>query len=112
MSDNADSPPNEPQNDLLDLSSLRLMPAWVGDFGKPDNRAWRGLYFAYLRFFVPLFGKIFCGDGQTHAYILESLKHYPAQHGVAAKMREMGCRDVRIVPLLGGVMTINCGVKP
>lgn len=84
----------------------------VLDFGKPDNRLWRGLYFAYLQFFVPLFGRIFCGDSQTHAYILESLKHYPAQHGVAAKMREMGCRDVRIVPLLGGVMTINYGVKP
>jgi demethylmenaquinone methyltransferase/2-methoxy-6-polyprenyl-1,4-benzoquinol methylase len=84
----------------------------VLDFGKPDNAAWRALYFAYLRTFVPLFGKVFCGDGQTHAYILESLKHYPAQHGVAAKMQEMGCRDVRIIPLLGGVMTINQGVKP
>lgn len=84
----------------------------VLDFGKPDNAAWRALYFAYLRTFVPVFGKVFCGDGQTHAYILESLKHYPAQHGVAAKMHEMGCRDVRIIPLLGGVMTINHGVMP
>lgn len=84
----------------------------VLDFGKPDNRLWRWLYFAYLRFFVPVFGRIFCGDSQTHAYILESLKHYPAQLGVAAKMRALGCHDVRIVPLLGGVMTINYGVKP
>lgn len=84
----------------------------VLDFGKPDNAAWRALYFGYLRTLVPLFGKLFCGDGQTHAYILESLKHYPAQHGVAAEMRELGCADVRIVPMLGGVMTINYGVKP
>jgi len=84
----------------------------VLDFGKPDNVLWRSLYFAYLRLFVPFFGRICCGDSQTHAYILESLKHYPAQHGVAAKMRELGCRDVRIVPLLGGVMTINYGVRP
>lgn len=90
-------------------SGARLL---VLDFGKPDNAVWRALYFAYLRLFVPLFGWLFCGDSQTHAYILESLKHYPAQHGVAAKMRKMGCRDVRIVPLLGGVMTINYGVKP
>jgi demethylmenaquinone methyltransferase/2-methoxy-6-polyprenyl-1,4-benzoquinol methylase len=84
----------------------------VLDFGKPDNAAWRALYFAYLRTFVPIFGKVFCGDGQTYAYILESLKHYPAQHGVAAKMQELGCRDVRIIPMLGGTMTINHGVKP
>src|SRR5436190_2192426 len=82
------------------------------DFGKPDNAVWRMLYFAYLRTFVPVFGRVFCGDGQTHAYILESLRHYPAQHGVAAKMQEMGGREVRIIPLLGGVMTINFGMKP
>ena len=84
----------------------------VLDFGKPDNAAWRAFYFSYLGLVVPVFGRVFCRDAQAYAYILESLKHYPAQHGVAAKMQEMGCRDVRIIPLLGGVMTINHGVKP
>jgi demethylmenaquinone methyltransferase/2-methoxy-6-polyprenyl-1,4-benzoquinol methylase len=84
----------------------------VLDCGKPDHPAWRALYFGYLRMVVPVFGRLFCGDGQAYAYILESLKHYPAQHGVAAKMRDLGCRDVKIIPLLGGVMTINLGVKP
>jgi demethylmenaquinone methyltransferase / 2-methoxy-6-polyprenyl-1,4-benzoquinol methylase len=83
----------------------------VLDFGKPDNALWRSLYFAYLRWFVPLFGKVFCGDSQTHAYILESLQHYPAQHGVAGEMKALGCSDVRIVHLLGGVMSINYGRK-
>lgn len=84
----------------------------VLDFGKPDNPVWRALYFGHLRVCVPMFGRIFCGDRQTYGYILESLRHYPAQHGVAAAMRELGIGEVRIVPLLGGVMTINCGVKP
>lgn len=83
----------------------------VLDFGKPDNALWRSLYLAYLRWFVPVFGKIFCGDSQTHAYILESLQHYPAQHGVAAEMKALGCSDVRIIHLLGGVMSINYGRK-
>ena len=83
----------------------------VLDFGKPDNATWRAAYFAYLRIGVPVFGRLFCGDSQTHAYILESLHHYPAQKGVAEAMRELGCRDVRIVLLLGGIMTINLGVK-
>jgi demethylmenaquinone methyltransferase / 2-methoxy-6-polyprenyl-1,4-benzoquinol methylase len=84
----------------------------VLDFGKPDNAVWRSLYFGYLRVCVPLFGRVFCGDSQTHGYILESLRHYPAQQGVLARMRELGCREARIVPFLGGVMTINHGVKP
>lgn len=81
------------------------------DFGKPNFAPWRAAYFAYLRFFVPLFGKIFCGNSATHAYILESLLKYPAQIGVAALLLELGCREVRIVNLLGGVMSINTAVK-
>ncbi len=83
----------------------------VLDFGKPDNGLWRSLYFLYLRMFVPLFGKIFCGDSQLYSYILESLKNYPAQHGVAEKMKALGCKNVGITHFLGGVMTINYGEK-
>ena len=83
----------------------------VLDFGKPDHALWRRLYFAYLRCAVPLLGQIFCGDAQAYAYILESLDHYPAQRGVAAQMQEMKCQDVRVINLLGGVMSINYGRK-
>ena len=117
--------------DLVTIAyGLRNLPSWelglsemwrvarpggrllVLDFGKPDHALWRKLYFSYLRRCVPVFGRIFCGDAQTHAYILESLEHYPAQHGVAARLAEMGCQNLRLIPMLGGVMTINAGTKP
>jgi demethylmenaquinone methyltransferase / 2-methoxy-6-polyprenyl-1,4-benzoquinol methylase len=84
----------------------------VLDFGKPEHPVWRWLYFAYLRRVVPVFGRLFCGDGALYAYILDSLQHYPAQQGVAAAMTRLGCIEVRILRLLGGMMTINCGVNP
>ncbi len=83
----------------------------VLDFGKPDNAVWRAIYFGYLRWFVPLLGRFFCGDPETHAYILESLLHYAAQRGVAAKMRELGFADTRVLNLMGGIMSINYGKK-
>jgi demethylmenaquinone methyltransferase/2-methoxy-6-polyprenyl-1,4-benzoquinol methylase len=83
----------------------------VLDFGKPDNAWWRRLYFAYLRWMVPVYGRVFCGDAQAYGYILESLTQYPAQHGVAAAMRELNCADVRVLNLLGGAMSINFGRK-
>lgn len=86
--------------------------ALVLDFGKPDNAAWRACYFGYLRWFVPLFGRLFCGDSATHAYILESLLRYPGQRGVDERMRAAGFVETRIVNLLGGVMSINVGRKP
>ncbi len=83
----------------------------VLDFGKPDNALWRLLYFGYLRSFVPMLGRIFCGNPAAYAYILESLHHYPAQRGVAEKMTALGFRNVRIINFLGGIMSINCAEK-
>jgi len=83
----------------------------VLDFGKPDNTVWRMLYFTYLRLVVPLLGLLFCGNASAYAYILESLKHYPAQNGVADKMRSLGMTNVQITNLLGGMMSINYGEK-
>jgi demethylmenaquinone methyltransferase/2-methoxy-6-polyprenyl-1,4-benzoquinol methylase len=84
----------------------------VLDFGKPANALWRGLYFAHLKMSVPLMGWLFCGDASAYAYILESLKHYPAQLAVAEKMRALKLNNVRVINLLGGAMAINCGEKP
>ena len=83
----------------------------VLDFGKPDNAAWRGAYLAYLRFAVPVFGRLFCKNSEAYAYILESLQHYPAQRGVDEKLRALGAANARIVNFLGGVMSINVAEK-
>ena len=83
----------------------------VLDFGRPANALWRGLYFAHLKMSVPLMGWLFCGDASAYAYILESLKHYPAQLAVAEKMRALKLENVRVINLLGGAMAINCGEK-
>jgi demethylmenaquinone methyltransferase/2-methoxy-6-polyprenyl-1,4-benzoquinol methylase len=79
----------------------------VLDFGKPDFLPWRWVYFQYLERICPLFGKVFCGDSDTHGYILDSLKAYPAQHGVDSALRELGYVETRIQTLLGGTMTLN-----
>lgn len=83
----------------------------VLDFGKPRNWVLRTLYFLYLRLIVPLLGLLFCGNASAYAYILDSLRQYPAQDGVAAGMRELGLQQVQIHNLLGGMMSINSGVR-
>ena len=84
----------------------------VLDFGKPANALWRGIYFAHLKCTVPLLGWMFCGNADAYAYILESLKQYPAQPAVAAKMRDLKLMNVRVINFLGGAMAINYGEKP
>jgi demethylmenaquinone methyltransferase/2-methoxy-6-polyprenyl-1,4-benzoquinol methylase len=84
----------------------------VLDFGKPANAFWRAVYFTHLKMSVPLIGLLFCGNASAYAYILESLKHYPAQLAVAEKMRALQLANVRVINLLGGAMAINYGEKP
>jgi demethylmenaquinone methyltransferase/2-methoxy-6-polyprenyl-1,4-benzoquinol methylase len=84
----------------------------VLDFGKPPNALWRAIYFAHLRISAPLMGWLFCGNADAYAYILESLKHYPAQLAVAEKMRELKLSNIRVINLLGGAMAINYGERP
>lgn len=83
----------------------------VLEFGKPSNWLWRKLYFSYLKNAVPIVGRIFCNNSPAYAYIHESLQHYVGQEGIAKRMRELGCRDARVINLLGGAMSINVGVK-
>jgi demethylmenaquinone methyltransferase/2-methoxy-6-polyprenyl-1,4-benzoquinol methylase len=84
----------------------------VLDFGKPDDPLWRGFYFGYLGLFVPLLGRVLGGSASAYAYILESLAHYPAQRALAARMRQLGLANVRVINLLGGAMAIHYAEKP
>jgi len=84
----------------------------VLDFGRPANALWRAVYFTHLKMSVPLIGLLFCGNASAYAYILESLKHYPAQLAVADKMRQLKLVNVRVINLLGGAMAINFGEMP
>jgi len=83
----------------------------VLDFGKPAHPVWRAVYFAYLRAAVPLFGWVFAGRADAYAYILESLRHYPDQAGVAALLRRQGLERVRVIELLGGAMVLHRAEK-
>lgn len=84
----------------------------VLDFGKPEHRRWRAVYFFYLGRIVPWLGACFCRNAPAYAYILESLQHYPAQAGVSATLKELGCAEVHMHNILGGAMSIHCALKP
>jgi demethylmenaquinone methyltransferase/2-methoxy-6-polyprenyl-1,4-benzoquinol methylase len=72
---------------------------------------WRALYFAYLRLVVPVFGRVFCGDADSYRYILESLKEYPAQAGIAGLLLKNGWVSPDTVNILGGMMSLTAAHK-
>ncbi|MGD0059988.1 MAG: bifunctional demethylmenaquinone methyltransferase/2-methoxy-6-polyprenyl-1,4-benzoquinol methylase UbiE [Verrucomicrobiia bacterium] len=82
------------------------------DFGKPESRVFRALYFGYLRVVLPILGRMFCGDPDTYGYILASLQNYPAQRGIEELMETCGYRECGFEEFCLGSMAINYGVKP
>jgi demethylmenaquinone methyltransferase/2-methoxy-6-polyprenyl-1,4-benzoquinol methylase len=82
------------------------------DFGKPGSTLWRSVYFGYLRVVLPILGHIFCGDPDTHGYILASLQEYPAQQGIKSLMESCGYHDCGFEEFVGGAMAVNFGGKP
>lgn len=77
------------------------------DFNKPGNTVVRGAYLAYLSATGSLLGWLLHRDPDTYRYIPESIRRYPGAHGVAELLRAHGFSTVRIIPLLGGLMTLH-----
>jgi demethylmenaquinone methyltransferase/2-methoxy-6-polyprenyl-1,4-benzoquinol methylase len=82
------------------------------DFDRPSNPVVRVVYLAYLTIVGSLLGFVLHGDPDTYRYIPESIRNYPGAAGVARLMECQGFVDVRVVPLLGGLMAIHVATKP
>lgn len=77
------------------------------DFNRPDSATLRAVYFAYLRTVGSLLGWILHRDADTYRYIPASIDRYPGAAGIARLLVAHGFTDVRVVPLLGGLMTLH-----
>ncbi len=77
------------------------------DFNRPESAMLRAVYLAYLVGVGSALGWILHRDPDTYRYIPESIRRYPGAEGVARLLASHGFTDVRIVPLLGGLMTLH-----
>src|SRR4029453_5909586 len=81
------------------------------DFNRPQSRMIRAVYLTYLTIAGSLLGWILHRDPDTYRYIPESIKRYPGAEGVASRLRAHGFSQVRVVPLLFGLMTLHIAQK-
>jgi demethylmenaquinone methyltransferase / 2-methoxy-6-polyprenyl-1,4-benzoquinol methylase len=77
------------------------------DFNRPEHPVVRAAYLAYLTLVGSVLGLVLHRDPDTYRYIPESIRNYPGAAGVARLLGQRGFTDVRVVPLLGGLMTIH-----
>ena len=82
------------------------------DFNRPGNALVRSVYHGYLTVVGSLLGLTLHGDPDTYRYIPESIRNYPGAPAVARLMTHFGFVDVRVIPVLGGLMAIHLARKP
>lgn len=81
------------------------------DFNRPDSRVVRAVYLAYLTVVGSVLGWALHRDADTYRYIPASIRRYPGANGVARLMEKAGFVDVRVLPVLGGLMAIHLAAK-
>lgn len=81
------------------------------DFDKPETAWLRTVYLGYLDVVGATLGWALHRDPDTYRYIPASIRRYPGARGVVSMMKAMGFRDVRHIPVLGGLMAIHLAQK-
>jgi ubiquinone/menaquinone biosynthesis methyltransferase len=78
------------------------------DFNRPESPVMRACFLAYLTAVGGAVGWVLHRDPDTYRYIPASIRRYPGAAGVARMLRAHGFTNVRVIPLLFGLMTLHC----
>lgn len=81
------------------------------DFNRPGSPLVRWVYLTYLDLVGGLLGWLLHGEADTYRYIPASIRRYPGAVEVADRLAAHGFSDVRIVPLLFGLMSLHVATR-
>lgn len=78
---------------------------------QPTMIGFKQAYYAYFRFIMPLFGKLFAKSYDEYSWLQESARDFPGMKELARMFRDAGFKDVEVKPYTGGVAAMHLGVK-
>jgi demethylmenaquinone methyltransferase/2-methoxy-6-polyprenyl-1,4-benzoquinol methylase len=82
------------------------------DTSPPPRNILRPFILFYLRFVIPLMGRLVAGDASAYNYLPESTRAFKTPDELAAIMREAGLVDVRYKRFMFGTMAVHVGTRP
>ena len=82
------------------------------DFNRPRPALVRAAYLSYLTVVGAALGWLLHRDPDTYRYIPASIRRYPGAAGVAVLLSSRGFTNVRVIPLLFGLMTLHFAERP
>ena len=81
------------------------------EFSRPTSPGFRRLYDFYSFHIMPWVGKLFTGHREAYTYLPESIRRFPLQEELSAKLQDIGFNAVSYRNLTNGIAVIHQGVK-
>ncbi len=69
----------------------------------------RQLYDQYSFRILPVMGQLVAGNREAYQYLVESIRRFPPQEGLAERMRAAGLEQVKYRNLTGGIAALHSG---
>lgn len=88
---------------LKEMARVTRDKICILEFGQPENRIFKCIYFAIMTIFIPLIGKLFRKQA-AYKYLIDSSMAFPSGDKFARIIKEdTGFKHVEYRPLFGGV---------
>jgi len=81
------------------------------EFSTTEWPGFKEIYDAYSHRLVPRIGQAIAGDAESYRYLIESIRRFPPMPEFAAMIRAAGFSQVKVEPILGGLVAIHSGWK-
>jgi demethylmenaquinone methyltransferase/2-methoxy-6-polyprenyl-1,4-benzoquinol methylase len=83
----------------------------VVEFSHPTWPPFRTIYTEYLMRLLPAIAQRTASNPDAYVYLAESIRAWPDQSGLAARMEKAGWANVTWKNLTGGVVAVHSGNK-
>jgi demethylmenaquinone methyltransferase/2-methoxy-6-polyprenyl-1,4-benzoquinol methylase len=81
------------------------------EFSRPESPWFRRLYDFYSFHIMPGVGRLFTGHREAYTYLPESIRKFPLQEELSAKLEKIGFIEVSYRNLTNGIAVIHQGKK-
>lgn len=82
------------------------------EFSQVPNEMLRAVYDQYSFSVIPALGHAVTGDRDSYQYLVESIRKFPKQTDLTARMEAAGLGCVRYTNMTGGIVALHEGWKP
>lgn len=81
------------------------------EFSHLKNAALQKMYDEYSFRIIPKIGEIVAKDRDSYQYLVESIRQFPKQAELSARLETAGFENVKVINLSGGIAAIHVGTK-